>query len=328
MSLLKSGAILGGLALCSAAGGAYLYHRYRDGNWEQRETEYQRQLQGALTAREKEIAALNTQLGTARSQLVSQDALDKKYTALLTSKDADFEKFRREHALAVKSLSSSDFELKQRGDNGTEVARRVEPSLSSPGDSTTPVITYEYSDKQGRVHLSDPNIWVQGDEHLELKQFFQVKGTVTQQLDGSLMAERVQLVEVSPAGEGRYRELAEARLVDADFTYSNAPGPGPLRQSVAWGPEWMATVGSSFRLERLLRFGAAVSVVRLGAIGLAGGFSSDFSSLQGSGGDAVITYSPSYKGRPLGVALGGGVHLPLGGTQRVRPTLTLNFTVY
>ncbi|MBN9686145.1 MULTISPECIES: hypothetical protein [unclassified Corallococcus] len=314
--------MLGVLVLCSATGGAYLSHRYRDGEWEQREAEFQRQLQGHLTAREKEIEALNTQLGTARSRLVSQDALEKKYTAQLTSKDAEFEKLRREHGLALKSLSRSVFELDQRGETGTEVARAMEPSLPEP------VITYAFSDKQKRVRLSDPNIWVQGDETLELKQFFRVKGTVTQQLDGSLMAERIQLVEVSAEGEGKYRELMEAQLVDADFTYSNAPEMGPPPRSVTWGPEWMATVGSSFRSERPLRLGAAVSVVRLGAVGLAGGFSSDFDSLQGSGGDALVTYSPSHKGRPLGVALGGGVHLPLAGAQRVRPNLTLNFTVY
>lgn len=333
MSLLKSGEVLGVLVLVlgSAAGGAYLYHRYRDADWERREAEYQRQLKGQLTAHEKEIEALNTQLGTARSQLVTQDDLDKKYTALLTARDADFEKFRREHALALKSISASLFELKQRGEDGVEEARVVNPPSSVPGDSTTPaekpIITYAFADKQGRVTLTDPNIWVQGDEDLEMKQFFRVKGTVVQQQDGSLMAERIQLLEVSPEGS-QYRELAEARLVDANFTYANAPQEGPPRQWVKWGPGWMATVGTSFRSEHVFRFGASASVVRLGDIGLAGGASSDFNSLEGSGGDAFVTYTPSYKGRQLGMALGGGVHLPLGGTQRVRPNLTLNFIVY
>jgi len=45
-------------------------------------------------------------------------------------------------------------------------------------------------------------------------------------------------------------------------------------------------------------------------------------------GDAFLTFTPSWKGRELGLALGGGVHLPLGGAQRVRPTLTLSFVVY
>ena len=84
------------LLLGSAAGGAYAYHRYRDADWERRESEYQRQLQGKLTESEQQMQALNTQLGVARAQLVTQGSLDEKYQALLTARDADFEKFRRE----------------------------------------------------------------------------------------------------------------------------------------------------------------------------------------------------------------------------------------
>lgn len=334
MSLLKSGGWLALplLVLGSAAGGAYLYHRYRDADWEHREAEYQRQLEGHLTEQEKQIEAFNAQLGMMRSQLVTPADLEKKYNALLTSRDAEFEKFRREHALVVKSLSDSLLELKQRAQDGTEEAREEPAStVSVPGDTAKPVISYAFADKDGRVHLTDPDIWVQGDEDLEMKQFFRVKGTVVQQKDGSLMAERIQLLEVSPDGQtaGQYRELAEARLVDANFTYANPPQEGPPDDNwVKWGPGWMATMGTSFRTEHLLRFGASASVVRLGDVGLAGGLSSDFDSLEGSGGDAFVTYTPTVRGKQLGVALGGGVHLPFGGTQRVRPNLTVNFVIY
>jgi hypothetical protein len=337
MSLLKSGWLLGVplLVLGSAASGAYLYHHYRDADWEHREAEYQRQLAGHLTENEKQIEAFNAQLGMMRSQLVTPADLDKKYTALLTARDADFEKFRRDHALIVKSLSDSIFELKQRAPDGMEEAHEEPSPASGLGDTATPsvkpVISYAFADKDGRIHLNDPDIWVQGDEDLEMKQFFRVKGTVVQQKDGSLMAERIQLLEVFPDGQaaGQYHELAEARLVDASFTYANPPQEGPPSGGwVKWGPGWMATMGTSFRSEHLLRFGASASVVRLGDVGLAGGLSSDFDSLEGSGGDAFVTYSPTFRGKQLGLALGGGVHLPIGGTTRVRPNLTLNFIVY
>jgi hypothetical protein len=321
------------LALCFAAGGAYLYHRYRDADWERREAEYQRQLSGKLTDSEKEIEALNTQLGVARSQLVTQDSLDEKYKALLTAQDAAFEQFRREHALALKSISNSIFALQQQTQGGTETAHEVTPPPPEPGQSATPaarpVITYEYTDAQGRFHLSDPDIWVQGDEVLQMKQLFRVKGTVLQQVDGSLMTERVQLVEVAPEEKaGQYRQLAEASLVDADFTYTNAPVEGPPRGGLRFGPSWMATLGTSFRSDALLRVGGSARLVRLGGFGLATGLSSDFESWEGTGGDAFLTYTPSIRGRELGLAVGGGVHLPLGGTTRVRPNLTLNFVVY
>ena len=313
----------------SAVGGAWLYHRYRDSDWERREAEYQRQLHGHLTAREKEIEALNTRLGTAHSQLVTQSDLDKKYRELLTSRDADFEKFRKEHALALKSLSTAIFDLQERVQGGKESAHVVSPAPAQPGDGTAPavqpVIAYEYVDKEGRFHLTDPNIWSEGDEVLLLKQLFRVQGTVLRQEDGSLMSERIQLQEVSQEGEGKYRELAMARLVDANFTYANPPvdAPPPGR-----GVSYMATLGTSFRSAGMLRFGASARVLRLGPAGLAAGLTSDFNSLEGSGADAFLTYSPTLGGRELGLVLGGGVHLPVGGSTRVRPNLTLNFVVY
>ncbi|HEX5749267.1 MAG TPA: hypothetical protein VFZ09_23765 [Archangium sp.] len=311
------------VSLGSAAGGAYAYHRYRDAGWERRYDEYQRQLQGKLTESEKQMQALNTELGTARARLVTQASLDEKYQALLTAKDADFEKFRREHALAVKSLSDATFQLQQREHGGTETAREEPPPTPSPAEPTAPsahpVISYEFKDAEGRVQLKDPNIWVQGDEELQLQQLFRVEGTVLQQTNGSLMTERVQLQEVSADGAGKYRELAAARLVDASFTYANAPLEGPPG-GPKWGPSWMATVGTSFRSESLLRVGASARVVKWGPVGLAGGLSSDFLSLEGSGGalheppdvDDELLRPPLLRGPP---ALARPVHEPRDGAQ-------------
>ncbi|QRO02059.1 hypothetical protein JRI60_25135 [Archangium violaceum] len=329
-----SARVMGGalLVIGSAAGGAYAYHRYKDADWERRDDEYQRQLQGKLTESEKQMQELNTQLSLARAQLVTQGTLEEKYQAQLTARDADFEKFRLEHALALKSISNAVFELRQQELGGTQTAREEPPAPTRPGEPTIPpdqrAISYEFTDKEGRVHLEDPNIWVQGDEKLQLAQFFRVEGTVLQQTDGSLMTERVQLIEVAPEGTGKYRPLTQARLVDADFTYANAPREGAPPALVKWGPSFMATIGSSFRTASLLRFGGSARVVQVGPVGLAGGLSSDFQSLEGSGGDAFLTYTPSFRGRQLGLVLGGGIHLPLGGTQRVRPNVTLNFVIY
>src|SRR5688500_18788010 len=88
------------VALGSAAGGAYAYHRYRDADWRRRDAEYQRQLQGKLTESEQRMQALNTELGTARSRLVSQATLNEKYQAFL-SKNEEFEKYTREHGLSL-----------------------------------------------------------------------------------------------------------------------------------------------------------------------------------------------------------------------------------
>lgn len=313
----------------SAMGGAWLYHCYRDSDWKRREAEYQRQLGGHLTAREQEIEALNTRLGTAHSQLVTQADLDGKYRELLTSRDADFEKFSKEHALRLKSLSTAIFALQEKVQGGTESAHGVSSAPAQPGHgaapASQPVIAYEYVDKDGRFQLSDPNIWSEGDEVLLVKQLFRVQGTVLRQEDGSLRSERIQLQEVSREAQGKYRELAVAQLVDANFTYANPPvdAPPPGR-----GVSYMATLGTSFRSAGMLRVGAAARLLRLGPAGLAGGLTSDLKSLEGSGADAFLTYTPTLGGRELGLMLGGGVHLPVGGKTRVRPNLTLNFVVY
>ena len=319
------------LALGLTASGAYLYHRYQSAEWARRYAEYQRQLQGQLTLREKEIEAINTQLGLARSQLATQGALEQKYQTLLTQRDDAFKQFRRAHALRMESISDSILQLRQQIRQGTEKAHEVALPTQALGPSATtarPAISYEYVDKDGRLQLTDPDIWSQGDEVIQLRQFFRVKGAVLRQIDGSLMTERIQLLEVVPDSTGSYRELAEASLVDADFTYANAPmEPAP---PLGWesGLVWMATVGTSFRARGRLRFGGSARLVRLGAFGLAAGLSSDLTSLEGSGGDAFLTFTPSLHGRELALALGGGVHLPIGGAQRVLPSLTLNFAVH
>jgi hypothetical protein len=60
------------LVIGSAIAGAYAYHHHQEADWKQRYDEYQRQLQGKLTDSEKQMQELNTQLGLARAQLVTQ----------------------------------------------------------------------------------------------------------------------------------------------------------------------------------------------------------------------------------------------------------------
>ncbi|MDY7233334.1 hypothetical protein [Hyalangium rubrum] len=66
----------------------------------------------------------------------------------------------------------------------------------------------------------------------------------------------------------------------------------------------------------------------MGIFGLAAGASSDFKSLGGTGGNAFLTYQPKLAKRDLSLVLCGGIHLPIGGIQRVLPTVNLSFVVY
>jgi hypothetical protein len=312
----------------SAIAGTVLYHRIQMAEAEQRHREYERQLRGQLTQKEQELQALNTELGLARSRLMRQEELERDYQTRLTEKDAAFEQFREKHHLRVKSLSDSIHSIEQRFLPGsTKVVPLSPASTEAVASSSRQALRYEYDDESGRAHFEDPDIWVQGNEVLTLKQLFRLRGTIFQQADGSLMTERIQLVEVAKAEDGTYRELAKAELVDARFSYASEPSrvtPGPR----GWRPSFMATVGTSFRSEGPLRLGLSVRVAPLERFGLAAGVSSDFMSLEGTGADVFVTYEPPLGGLNPGLVVGGGIHLPLSGPRRVLPCLTLGFVAF
>ncbi|MBZ4415749.1 hypothetical protein [Myxococcus sp. RHSTA-1-4] len=316
------------VALVSLAAGVALGQAFLRSAGAHEEQVYQRQLSGELSAKEKEIEAPDPELDLARARLETRAQLEQQYRAQLTKKDEDFEAFRKSHGLRVQSLSNALFELQQQARNGTAKAQVVEPA-SRPGECApdlgqTP-IAYEYADADGRVRLTDPNIWLQGDERLTLTQRFRVRGTVLRQVDGSLMTDRVELIEISPKGEGKPRELARAALEDASFSYANAPHEVPPPGGSS--PSWMVTLAASPDTDFSLRFGPSARLVRLGRVGFAAGLTSDFKSLEGTGAEAFLTYTPSVGGRVLNLALGGGIHLPVGGYTRVRPSLSVNFII-
>ncbi|HEX8438415.1 hypothetical protein [Archangium sp.] len=338
------------LALGSAAGGAYAYHRYISADYEQRLAEYERQLKGQLRPDEQKMQAFNAELGVARAQLKTQAELVKQYEAQLQAKDQEFEKFRREHKLQVSSLSNSLHGAQSTDTEGTGQVRRpvrcrsLEPAPAPANSATTPVnpgttpatapeekIDYRYGQETSRAYLYDPDINTTGGEVLKLNQFFQVKGTVFKQENGSLKTERVELIEVKKKEDGTFEALTDSTIqtVNATFDYENEPEKVvPPEEGLKFGPNLMATLGSSFRSEGPLRFGASTRLVKLKDFGLAVGGSSDFKSLEGTGGDAFVTYQPRLGKRELGLVMGAGVHAPIGGTERVRPNVTLSFVVF
>ncbi|KFA87950.1 hypothetical protein [Archangium violaceum] len=320
-----------GLGVGLGAEGCSRYHQWHAPS----SATYARQLNGQLTPEEKQLEAQNTLLGTAQSQLESQKALEAQYKAQLSEKDAAFEKFRQEHALRIQSLTDDVESLQQqvRQGRGRAAETTVVPTPGTPNTpAQRPAITYDYSDTDGRFHLYDPDIWVEGNETLDVKQLFHLKGEVFAQENGSLMTERLQLSEVVKAVDGSYREVAQATLAEAHFDYVNPPPP-PAPSQNGWGLSVLLTVGPTFSSlpdAPWVRFGGAVNVFRMGHFGLAGGLSSafDFRSeqfIRGTGGDVLVTWRPRSQ---LNLMLGGGVHLPLVDPTRVRPALVAGFVLY
>ncbi|PTL83706.1 hypothetical protein DAT35_09500 [Vitiosangium sp. GDMCC 1.1324] len=309
---------------------AFWLHHHRLGELDRAHREYARQLEGRLTEKERQLEALNTRLGTAQSQLERQSDLENQYKAQLTEKDAAFESFRKQHDLVVRSMSDSLSSLHEQVHGGREQVRVVETPPTPGGTAPAqPVISYEYVDPNGRFHLSDPNIWKEGDELLEIQQLFRMRGQVFQQKDGALQTERVQLFEVVKKEDGSYQELAEASLVDSHFSYNTPPPPAPSEQP--WAVKPLLTLGAWLPRQRdeslPVRLGAAAQVLRLGPFGLAAGLSYEIAPEPALGPDVLVTFRPSPR---LNVSVGAGVHLPLWGRDQLQfaPTVNACFHLY
>lgn len=290
---------------------------------------YERQLSGALSAREEELQRLDANLRKAQSKLVDQEALEREYNQYknqLGASTAALDHFKKMHDLEVRALLQTLNVLEQRITGG-HVTVKEHPGEERPGGSR-PRISYEYVDPDERLHLRDPDIDTPGDETLTLVQSFRVTGVLFEEKQGSLMSQHVQLTEVKQQAEGTWRELAAARLVDASFTYSHPPRPTPRQGTSGWELSPMLTVGTSFRTERPVLVGCALNVVRLRGFGLGAGAATDLNSLEGTGAQVLLTFRPSLGDQRLNVALGGGLVLPFGGKSRVRPTLTASFILF
>ncbi|MFP2903803.1 hypothetical protein ACLESD_01780 [Pyxidicoccus sp. 3LFB2] len=300
-----------------------LYHRQQLGNAGQ----YERQLRGELSDKERQLQALDARLHLASSKLTTQQELEDQYQTQLAQRDRELEDFRRQHQLQVRSLSTSVHSLSQTVRNGTTEVRGLPPASAPDGTSAPerPIISYTYAAPNGRIQLSDPDIQSPGDETLTLSQRFLVEGVVFQQADGALMTERLSLSEVTPRADGSWEVLAEAELVDARFTYASAPPPASSPARGLLSLSLMATMGTTFQSDRAVVSGLSLHLLRLGRFGLATGLLSDFGSLEGTGASAFLTWRPSLAGRDLNVLLGVGLHLPLATPARILPTLNVSF---
>ena len=208
-------------ALMAIGGLSFFQIRSCDKNrHEQAMQTYERQLQGQLSEKERELQKAHHELGLMKSQLMSQKDLADQLAKDKEELDKDFEKFKKEHKLKIKSRDRTIAKLKQQ--IGGETIVVVGPGCEDIEDC---IISYDWHDNFERFRLKDPNIFNKGDEIFESEQVFKIYGEVYEQEDGSLQTRRLVLREVFENEDGEYEPIPDAKadIVSSEFQYHNPP---------------------------------------------------------------------------------------------------------
>ena len=206
---------------------------------------YKRQMSGQLDASERLLQSANASLGLSQSKLVKAEEL-------LDTETAEFDKFRKEHRLIIKSRDRTIASLKQEAEGTATV-------IEKDG-----IISYSWKDRHNRFSLTDDNIFVAGDEVFVAKQTFRITGSVWRQKDGFLKTRKLVLEEVYKDSSGAYTALGTANIVESKFNYTEeAPAEPPwidlkLRARLSLDTGW--AVGAGLEVIELFGIGLGVSV--------------------------------------------------------------------
>ena len=275
--------------------------------------DYNRQLEGKLSDQEREMQQLNTALGLAKSELLTQKELSERYKKDREEIDEEFDKFVKKHNLEIASRDRTIAKLKQKiGGDGTAVV--VAPNEESCKNVEKCVISYNWEDTLKRFKLTDPNIWESGDEVFESEQVFKIYGEVFQQKDGSLQTRRLVLREVTQLEDGTYEPIpnGKAEIVDSKFEYQNPPR---LELEKDWTDLFtlrMIAVGSvtAFPDPGATNFGLGVEFFNWEGLGINTYTAINFKNIEKTEQRLGVTYSPTFFDRPLNLGIGASVGTP------------------
>lgn len=273
---------------------------------------YNRQLQGQLTDKEKELQSLNRDLGVARSDLMTQEELAKKLKKENEEYDAKFAEFVKKHNLEIASRDKTIAELKQEVKGGeTEVVVSPSDGEFNCTDLTKHcVVQYSWQDFFHRFKLTDPNIFENNNETFSSEQVFKVYGEVYQQKEGSLQTRRLVLRELYKKADGTYGEIpgAKAEIVDSEFEYINPPALPEDGESLF--KLRLIGLGSVFLYPNPgnTRIGIGVEFLHFKGFGLNTHTTFDFG--EDTSLHLGLSYNPTLFGERLNVAIGASYGTP------------------
>jgi hypothetical protein len=276
---------------------------------------YQRQVQGQLSEKERELQKMKTELGISKSELVTQQELAERLKKDKEEIDKEFEKFKEKHNLIIKSRDRTIASLKQKLEGGTTEVVVSEDKEGCKGLEDRCVISYNWADHLGRFKLKDPNIFEKGNEIFESEQIFKIYGEIYEEKDGSLQTRRLVLREVFEDENGEYKPIPDAKadIVDSKFDYHNPPPAEEL--------DWSWT--DLFRLRAIalasvtaypgsgdLRLGLGLEFFDLEGFGINTHVGLDFKDAKKIEHRLGISYNPTIFGKELNLAIGASVGTP------------------
>lgn len=282
-------------------GGGYLLGK---GNSKEIEN-YNRQLQGQLSDKEREMQQLNKDIGVAHSELMSQKELAAKLKKENEEYDKKFIAFIKKHDLEISSRDKTIAELKQLmagGETEVIVGEGCTDLNNSNGKCT---LTYSWQDNYKRFKLTDPNVFEKNNEKFESSQIFKIYGEVYQQKEGSLQTRRIVLREIHKKEDGTYEEIPEAKaeILDAQFEYTNPPAEEKTKsifrpRIISFGTVGIVPNAGSTQL------GLGAELLSFKNVGISTGFGFDFEEFKKSELKVGIEYNPSFLNIGFGPFLG------------------------
>ena len=269
---------------------------------------YNRQLSGALTDKERDMQKLNTDLGLAKAQLLTQQELAKRLQEDKEETDKNFQDFIKEHNLQIKSRDKTIAKLKQQINGGTSVVV-VPDTEGCKGIEGRCVVSYSWEDLLKRFKLEDPDIFKQNNETFTSNQIFKVYGEVYEQRKGSLEVRRLVLREVYRKPDGSYEPIpdAKANIVDSSFEYSNSPAEQSKQKF--FNPRLIAVGSVDYNLDKVTSsFGLGIEALHIKKLSLGVVLAPNFEHLKDTKIMLGIDYTPSLD---LNLALGFFVGSPI-----------------
>ena len=269
---------------------------------------YNRQLQGQLTDKEKELQSLHRDIGVARSDLMTQEELAEKLKKENEEYDAKFAAFLKNHNLEIASRDKTIAELKQKivGGDTEVVIIPSEDGTTCVDLSKNCVIQYSWQDFFRRFKLTDPNIFEENNEVFESKQIFKIYGEIYQQKEGSLQTRRLVLREVYAKADGTYGDMpdAKAEIVDSEFLYINPPRL-PDEELDIFHPR-VIMFGDINLLPNpgKTKFGLGAELLSLKGLGLSTNLAIDFQDPKLSEFNLGLEYTPKFSGVDLNLGIG------------------------
>lgn len=268
---------------------------------------YKRQLSGQLTAKERELQSMNSDLGVAKSELVTQDELIKRLKADKQETDKKFDLFKKKYNLEIKSRDITIASLKQQLHGGNS-STNVTGDAVCESVASKCVISYNWEDQLGRFKLQDPNIFEKGNETFESNQLFKVYGEIYEQRDGSLETRRLVLREVYKDKNGKFVDIpdAKANIVDSKFEYHNPPSINIVSSWTDLFSLRAIATGSVAVIPGmgLLRLGLGTEFFQYKGFGINTCSAIDFHDIKNWEHRLGIVYSPKVFGQDINFGLG------------------------